>query len=73
VIRASYVHYVAAVYGVVWVIVLAYVAILNSKLGRLERQIDELTELLAARGHEEPAREPELALPELVERRGADA
>ncbi len=33
-IRETYVQYVAAVYAVAWVVMLAYVVILNSKLGR---------------------------------------
>jgi CcmD family protein len=33
---------VAAVYGLVWIVTLAYVVILNSKLGRLERQLDDI-------------------------------
>jgi CcmD family protein len=40
---------VAAAYGVAWVVVLGYVVILNSKLGRLERQLDEVVGLLEAR------------------------
>jgi CcmD family protein len=49
VIRATYVHYVAAVYAVVWAVTLAYVVILNSKLGRLERELDEIAGMLEAR------------------------
>jgi CcmD family protein len=40
-------QYVAAVYGVVFVVVLAYVAIIAAKLVRLERQVAELLELAA--------------------------
>ena len=40
---------VAAVYGLAWVVTLAYIAILNSKLGRLERQLDEIAVLLERR------------------------
>jgi CcmD family protein len=47
-IREDYVKYVAAVYGVVWVLTIAYVVILNAKLGRLERQLDEIVGLLEA-------------------------
>ena len=36
------IQYVAAVYGLAWVVTLAYVVILNSKLGRLERELDEI-------------------------------
>ena len=35
--------YVAAAYGVVFVVVLVYVLIIGLKLGRLERELDELT------------------------------
>ncbi len=44
------VKYVAAVYGLAWIVTLAYVVILNSKLGRLERQLDEIVGLLERRG-----------------------
>jgi hypothetical protein len=40
---------VAAVYGLAWVVTLAYIGILNAKLGRLERQLDEITGLLEGR------------------------
>ena len=43
------VQYVAAVYGVTWVVAIAYIAILQSKLGRLERQLDEIVTLLERR------------------------
>ena len=36
----------AAVYGLVWIVVLAYVVILNAKLGRLERQLDDIVDVL---------------------------
>ena len=35
--------YVAAAYGVVFLVVLIYVLIIGLKLGRLERELDELT------------------------------
>jgi hypothetical protein len=35
-------QYVAAVYGVVFVVVLAYVAIIAAKLARIQRQVAEL-------------------------------
>lgn len=35
--------YVAAAYGIVFLIVLVYVLIIGLKLGRLERELDELT------------------------------
>ena len=34
--------YVAAAYGVVFLVVLVYVLIIGLKLGRLERELDEL-------------------------------
>ena len=41
--------YVAAAYGVVFVAVLVYVAIIAAKLARLERETAELTELARKR------------------------
>ena len=41
--------YVAAAYLVVFVTVLAYVLIISLKLVRLEREVEELTELARAR------------------------
>jgi CcmD family protein len=35
--------YVAAAYGAVFLVVLLYVLIIGLKLGRLERELDELT------------------------------
>jgi CcmD family protein len=52
VIDESAVRSVAAVYGIAWVATLAYVVILNAKLGRIERQLDELAEILEARGRD---------------------
>jgi CcmD family protein len=43
------IKHVAAVYGLVWIVMLAYVVILNSKLGRLERQLDEIAGTLEQR------------------------
>jgi hypothetical protein len=40
---------VAAVYGLAWVVTLAYIAILNAKFARLERQLDEIAGLLEGR------------------------
>ena len=48
-IDESAVRSVAAVYGVAWVVTLAYVVILNAKLGRLERQLEELAGILESR------------------------
>ncbi len=42
--------YVAAVYLVVFVVLLAYVFIIALKLQRLERELTELIELAARRG-----------------------
>jgi CcmD family protein len=42
-------HYVAAAYGVVFVAVLVWVAIIGAKLQRLQRQIGELVEQERAR------------------------
>ena len=49
-------EYVAAVYAVVFVVVLAYVAIIAAKLVRLERQTAELGELIRRK---ESVRPPE--------------
>ena len=49
--------YAAAAYLVVFVAVLAWVAIIASKLARLARDVDELTELARRRLEREP--EPE--------------
>jgi hypothetical protein len=38
----STIKYVASVYGLAWIVLLAYVVILNAKFGRLERQLDEI-------------------------------
>jgi hypothetical protein len=54
-------QYVAAVYGVVFVFVLAYVAIIAAKLSRLQRDTRELLELARAR-------QPEPRSAELVTR-----
>lgn len=41
--------YVAAAYGIVFLAVLVYVLIIALKLGRLEREVGELTERLRER------------------------
>jgi CcmD family protein len=46
--------YVAAAYLVVFIVVLAYVLIIATKLQRLEREVAELTELARAREVKEP-------------------
>jgi CcmD family protein len=48
--------YVAAAYLVVFVVVLAYVLIIATKLARLEREVAELTELARRRSEREPER-----------------
>jgi CcmD family protein len=48
--------YVAAAYLVVFIVVLAYVLIIATKLQRLEREVAELTELARERGAREPER-----------------
>jgi CcmD family protein len=53
-------QYVAAVYGVVFVVVLVYVAIIATKLARLQRETAELLELARKR--------PPAAVPEPVAR-----
>jgi CcmD family protein len=42
--------YVAAAYGVVFVVVLAYVLIIAAKLQRLQRDVAELVERVRERG-----------------------
>ena len=46
--------YVAAAYLVVFVVLLAYVLIIATKLQRLEREVAELVELARSRHAEEP-------------------
>jgi CcmD family protein len=53
--------YVAAAYLVVFAIVLAYVLIISLKLVRLEREVEELTEL--ARRRQAPTERPREATP----------
>ena len=50
-------EYVAAVYGVVFLFVLAYVLIMATKLARLQREVGELARL--ARAHQVEAEAPE--------------
>jgi CcmD family protein len=49
------VKYVAAAYIVVFVAVLAYVAIIGAKLQRLTRELAELTDSVRARAGESPS------------------
>jgi hypothetical protein len=51
--------YVAAAYLVVFVAVLVWIAIIASKLARLERDAGELAELARRREEREPEPEPE--------------
>ena len=48
--------YVAAAYAVVFLVVLAYVLIIATKLARLEREVAELAELARHRRAAEPER-----------------
>jgi CcmD family protein len=49
VIDETAVKYVAAVYGATWITLLVYVLILNAKLGRLERELDDVVSMLERR------------------------
>ncbi len=51
--------YVAAAYLVFLALVLVYVAIMATRLGRLEREIEELHELAERRAEDAAAREAE--------------
>jgi CcmD family protein len=51
-------QYVAAAYGVVFAVVLLYVAIIAAKLARLQREIAPLLELARADGSGRPGRSP---------------
>jgi hypothetical protein len=53
--------YVAAAYLVLFVAVLGWVAIIGTKLARLSREVEELTELARRRseGRREPEAEPD--------------
>ena len=48
--------YVAAAYGIVFLVVLIYVLIIALKLGRLERELDELTGRIRQRREAEARR-----------------
>ena len=43
------VAYVAAVYLVVWVVIMAYMGLIGSKVRRLETELDRIEQELAAR------------------------
>ena len=49
------VWYVGAAYAVVWLLTVLYIGLLRQKLGRLERQLAEAEEQLAARAPDEHA------------------
>jgi hypothetical protein len=49
--------YVAAAYLVLFVAVLAWVAIIGTKLARLAREVEELTELARRRSERTPKRD----------------
>ena len=49
--------YVAAAYLVVFAAVMLWVVIVSAKLARLERELEELTDLAARRRREEPVEE----------------
>ncbi|HEX8103322.1 MAG TPA: hypothetical protein VF533_11965 [Solirubrobacteraceae bacterium] len=51
--------YVAGAFLVFLALVLVYVAIMSSKLSRIERELSELTDLVAARGASERDRAKE--------------
>ena len=52
--------YVAAAYGAVFVVVLVYVLIIGLKLGRLERELHELTGRVRERREAEAERREEV-------------
>jgi CcmD family protein len=54
--------YVAAAYGVVFVVVLVYVLIIGLKLGRLERELDELTGRVRERREAEAERREKVSV-----------
>ena len=56
-------RYVAAAYLAVFAFVLLYVAIIAAKLGRLSREVDELTELARKRRDAPAGDEPAKAAP----------
>ena len=56
-------EYLALAYGVAFVVVLAYVAIIAAKLARLQRETREILEL--ARAREKPSRTVEPVVQEI--------
>jgi len=55
--------YVAAAYGIAFLVVLVYVLIIALKLGRLERELDELTGRVRERREAEAEREEREEVP----------
>jgi len=55
--------YVAAAYGIAFLVVLVYVLIIALKLGRLERELDELTWRVRERREAEAEREQREEVP----------
>jgi CcmD family protein len=54
--------YVAAAYGIVFLVVLVYVLIIALKLGRLERELDELTGAVRERRRAEEEQREEVTV-----------
>jgi CcmD family protein len=54
--------YVAAAYGIVFLVVLVYVLIIALKLGRLERELDELTGRVRERRESEREQREEVSV-----------
>jgi CcmD family protein len=52
--------YVAAAYGIAFLVVLVYVLIIALKLGRLERELDELTGVVRERREAEQEQREEV-------------
>jgi len=52
--------YVAAAYGIAFLVVLVYVLIIALKLGRLERELDELTGVVRERREAEEEQREEV-------------
>jgi len=48
------VPYVAAAYGLVWIVVLVYVWLIGQKLGRLEAELDRLEQEVGSRSGSAP-------------------
>jgi CcmD family protein len=61
-ITSAEAKYVAAAYGVVFLVVLLYVLIIALKLGRLERELADVTQRLAVRADEETRQREEVAV-----------